>query len=295
MIYTQEDLKNMKPNFDSFVGIDSDGCVYDTMGVKQRDFFHPLIVTFWGLELIEKEVREVAEFVNLYSKWRGSNRFKALLKTFELLHQYPGLSDSKVKLPPLEALKKYCNSGLALGNPTLKNELEKRADRDLERVYEWSCAVTAAIDEGMDSITPFEMVRENIERIHKSSDIVVLSQTPEDALVKDWEEHNLAQYVNLIAGQELGSKVEHLRLATDGRYAKERVLLIGDAPGDMNAAGEVGVSFYPICPGREVESWTRFYEEAYPKFQEGSYKGNYENELIKGYQQLLSDVPPWVN
>jgi len=84
-VYSKEDLIEFKPAHDSFVGIDSDGCVFDSMGIKQCNHFHPLLVKFWGLEKIEKQLRAAAEFVNLYSQWRGSNRYPAVVKTFELL------------------------------------------------------------------------------------------------------------------------------------------------------------------------------------------------------------------
>ncbi len=85
MVYTRQDLVEFEPTCDSVVGIDSDGCVFDSMVVKQCVHFHPMIIACWHLEAIEPQLRETAEFVNLYSKWRGSNRFAALLKVFELL------------------------------------------------------------------------------------------------------------------------------------------------------------------------------------------------------------------
>ena len=65
-IYFQNDLRELRPVHDFFVGVDSDGCVFDSMTVKQCDYFHPLIVRFWGLALIEKQLRETAEFVTGY-------------------------------------------------------------------------------------------------------------------------------------------------------------------------------------------------------------------------------------
>ena len=82
MKYTKADLINFEPQYATLIGIDSDGCVFDTMGVKQKKHFHPLIIEKWNLKSIEGQLRQAAEFVNLYSAWRGQNRFPALLKTF---------------------------------------------------------------------------------------------------------------------------------------------------------------------------------------------------------------------
>ena len=87
--FTKDDLINFLPQFQTFVGIDSDGCIFDTMEVKQKDFFHPAIIRHWALEAIETEVRAAAEFTYLYSTFRGLNRFLGLCKTFELLNDWP--------------------------------------------------------------------------------------------------------------------------------------------------------------------------------------------------------------
>ena len=92
---------------------------------------------------------------------------------------------------------------------------------------------------------------------------------------------------------EMGKKALHLELATRNKYAPGRVLMIGDAPGDMQAARANGALFYPIKPGHEQESWALFYDQAFDKFIAGEYAGGYEAALIAEFQQLLPDVPPW--
>ena len=54
-----------------FIGIDSDGCVFDTMEVKHKECFIPNIIKCYGLAAISKYVREAAEFINLYSQHAG--------------------------------------------------------------------------------------------------------------------------------------------------------------------------------------------------------------------------------
>jgi hypothetical protein len=69
--------------------------------------------------------------------------------------------------------------------------------------------------------------------------------------------------------------------------------MIGDAPGDMNAAQKNGVLFYPIRPDHEEESWTRFREEALDKFFAGTFKGDYEQNLADEFLAGLPGTPPW--
>ena len=91
----------------------------------------------------------------------------------------------------------------------------------------------------------------------------------------------------MLAGQEAGSKKEQLQYATVGKYKKNHVLMIGDAPGDIEAAKENNVLFYPILPGNEVYSWKRFYKEAFYKFVSQEYAGRYEDELLDEFKNLL--------
>jgi phosphoglycolate phosphatase-like HAD superfamily hydrolase len=291
--YSVEDLTGFVPKHDSFVGIDSDGCVFDSMVVKQCNHFHPQIIKFWGLEKIEKELRETAEFVNLYSVWRGSNRYPALLKVFELLAEREDVREAGVELPDLTSFRAYVESGVSLGIPSLEAEVERSNDAELKRLLDWSRAVNDDIDSNMEEIPPFENCVKALELIAKSSDAIVVSQTPEGALVKEWALHDIDKYVEVIAGQELGSKAKHLELSAVGKYDASRILLIGDAPGDRRAAADVGVCFFPIMPGHEEESWQNFCDEAYSRFLAGEYAGEYEQSLISAFESSLPDTPPW--
>ena len=60
-----------------------------------------------------------------------------------------------------------------------------------------------------------------------------------------------------------------------------------------NAARANDALFYPINPGREEESWERFYGDAVHKFLAGDYAGDYEAKLIAEFDALLPEVPPW--
>ena len=81
------------------------------------------------------------------------------------------------------------------------------------------------------------------------ADVMVVSATPREALEREWSEHGLSEHVALLAGQELGSKKEHLALAAGGRYEPDKILMVGDALGDWDAARGHGSLFYPIDPG----------------------------------------------
>jgi phosphoglycolate phosphatase-like HAD superfamily hydrolase len=275
------------------VGIDSDGCAFDTMEVKHKECFIPNIIKHYDLAAVSKYAREAAEFVNLYSKWRGINRFPALVMTFDLLIERPEVLRRHHPIPPAPGLRNWIKRETKLSNPTLKAEAAATGDPDLAQALAWSEDVNRTVGEIVHDVPPFPFVRESIEAMQGKADIMVVSATPGEALVREWEEHGLKNLVSLIAGQELGSKKEHLALAAVGRYDPQHILMVGDAPGDQQAAEGNGVLFYPIDPGYEDESWQRFFEEALPRFLNGNYAGPYMEAQVARFRQLLPEVPPW--
>ncbi len=289
----QAPLKSFAPKHEFFVGIDSDGCVFDTMEIKHKECFIPNIINCWGLQAVSKYAREAAEFVNLYSKHRGINRWPALLMVFDLLAERPEVQRRGVKLPEVPTLRDWAKTEKALGNPQLKSAIEKTGDPVLKRALAWSEAVNASIAEMVHDVPPFPFVRESFEALSKKADMICVSQTPGEALQREWEEHSVSKYAAVIAGQEMGSKSEHLKLAAAGKYPAEKCLMIGDAPGDLKAARANGFLFFPVNPGHEEASWQRFYEEAMGRFLAGTYAGDYERALIAEFDALLPDVPPW--
>lgn len=286
-------LKDLKKEHEFLVGIDSDGCVFDTMEIKQKECFIPNTCKFFDLQPVAKYAREAGEFVNLYSKWRGINRFPALVKIFELLEEREEVKARGAKLPDYSSLVKWVETESKLGNPVLEKLVADNGDEFLTKVLAWSKTVNMTIAAIVYGVGPFAYVRDGLKKIQAAADAIVVSQTPGEALVREWQEHNVDQYVKVIAGQEMGTKTEHLAFAIDDRYDKDHVLMIGDAPGDRKAAKANRVLFYPINPGSEDASWKRLYEEAFDKFIEGTYAGDYEAKLIAEFDAYLPEMPPW--
>src|SRR3954471_8907628 len=94
-----QSLRDFKPAKEFFVGIDSDGCIFDSMEIKHKECFTPMFIKHFHLQAVSKYAREVWEFVNLYSKDRGANRFPALVKAIKLLRERPQVIARKVQVP----------------------------------------------------------------------------------------------------------------------------------------------------------------------------------------------------
>jgi phosphoglycolate phosphatase-like HAD superfamily hydrolase len=286
-------LEDFKPEKEFFIGIDSDGCVFDTMEIKQKEAFCPMFIKHFNLQKVSKFARETWEFVNLYSVSRGANRFKALIKTLELLEKRPEVIARNQKFLDMTPLIEWINVENKLGNPALKKYAAEKNRALINLVLEWSVEVNKQIEDIVFDVPPFQYVSESLIKMQELADLMVVSQTPTEALVREWKEHNIDKYPKLIAGQELGTKTEHLKYGAKNKYSDDRILMIGDAPGDLAAARSNGVLFYPVNPGHEEESWRRFFEEGIDKFKSGSFKGKYEDELIREFTSLLPEIPSW--
>jgi phosphoglycolate phosphatase-like HAD superfamily hydrolase len=288
--WCKNDLVHFDPGHDVLVAIDSDGCVFDSMTIKQQ-IFHTGIIKFWGLETAESEFRQVAEWVALFSPWRGLNRFELLLKIFQCLeHYFPNIG-RKVDCRPLET---FVKSGVPLSADELAKHIEQTGDPELKRVLNWSRAVSKEIA-AVPQMPIFPEVFQTLETIRAAADAIVVSQTDESALVHEWQNANLVRFVDVIAGAELGSKIESLGTAMKGRYLSARTLMVGDAPGDLETARVTGSLFFPIVPGDEPASWIELRGEGLTRLLNGTFEGIYQQQLVKKFKTALSEVPPWVS
>jgi phosphoglycolate phosphatase-like HAD superfamily hydrolase len=294
-----KELKEFKPAKKFFIGIDSDGCVFDTMGIKHRECFCPWMIGYFGLQPVAQAARECKEFADLFSKTRGANRHKTLVRILtELLPSHPMVKERNFKVPLFPYYFAWVNDPKSLlSNDGLRQAIDaasnSAARQELELALRWSESVNRAVEDIVSGIPPFPHVRESLVKIQKNADVIVVSATPCEALAREWKEHDISQYVGVIAGQEMGTKKQHLEYTAKGRYEKDHVLMIGDAPGDMEAAKANNALFYPVNPGDEAKSWKRFHDEALDKFLNNEYAGAYEQKVIAEFDAYLPELPPW--
>jgi phosphoglycolate phosphatase-like HAD superfamily hydrolase len=295
----QRELIELKPEHDFFVGIDSDGCVFDTMGIKQRECFCPWMIGYFNLQGVALAARECKDFADLFSKTRGANRHITAKRIIsELLPSHPMVKIRKFKVPQFPYYFEWVdnpdsllsNEGLEKAIKAAKNDDERK---ELELALAWSKKVNLSVKEIVKNIPPFPFVRESLEKLSKKVDMIVVSSTPTEALQREWEEHDVAEYMKVIAGQEMGKKKEHLQLAAGGKYEEDHILMIGDAPGDLKAAQANNALFYPIIPGNEEKSWELFYKEGIQRFLDGNFKGDYATSLLDEFDKSLPENPPW--
>ncbi len=287
----KERLRTLRPRHDYFIAVDSDGCVFDTMEVKHKECFCPVTVRHFGLQAVSRYAREAWEFVNLYSRQRGMNRFPALVAVLDLLRAREVVTRRAVRVPALPGLRTWIEAETDLGNPALGRAA--LASTELAQVLRWSEDVNTEIGRMVQGVSPFPGVLETLKRAASGADLIVASGTPQQALEREWTEHAIRPFVQTIAGQECGRKMDHLHMAAAGRYAPSRMLMIGDACGDLAAARSAGACFFPILPGSEEASWQRLLGEGLDRFFGGGFAGSYQESLVAKLHAVLPEQPPW--
>ena len=295
-------LKNFKKTKDFLVTIDTDGCITDNMNGKQMLIFHPQFMEFYDLWGIESYYREAAEYYNLFSIDRGCNRFVAISLILKALGSRKDVAkimkEKKIELPDVKILDDYIRyakeNNFGMGNPSLEKYIDiNPTNFALYKLLGWSEAVNRTFPHISAKIPPFDNVTESLKLMSEYADVIVVSKTPYTDLAKYWEVQDIADYVQVIAGQEMGSKGHHIELAKKaGNYGDDEVIMLGDGNGDLKAVKESNGLFYPITPGREQDNWNVF-PEIFEKFLDKKYKGDLENKLLENFKKALLSTPPW--
>ena len=262
--------------FDSFerkhdylVCVDSDGCVMDTMNCKHFHCFGPCMVAEWGLEEWKAAILDRWNVINLFSMTRGINRFKGLAMAL-------GEIDKQYKpIPGIEALQHWADTAPALSNDgVIKAAAAAEGDAKLifEKALSWSKAVNAAIVELDESLkVPYNGAKEGLAAAHQFADVAMVSSANRDAVEEEWGKFGLLAHTDIVLAQDIGSKAACIAEMLKFGYDLDKVVMIGDAPGDCDAAEKNGVHYYPILVNHEKESWDEAIAVAFAELQSGDY------------------------
>jgi phosphoglycolate phosphatase-like HAD superfamily hydrolase len=283
---TRAELEAFKPTKDFFIGIDSDGTAFDAMNTKHIKAMCPAVLEIWNFQDYRKEFEKIWCRFNLYSGNRGVNRFISLLAAFDQLRKF----DAKAPVPDVSALRYFVKNSEILSNAALSAWIEKNPSPLLEDVLRWSERSNELFEEYTYGQRPFAYVEDTLKVMAENADIMLVSSAAVKGLDKDWAFSGLDKYLALFAAQEVGSKKAQLKMAAAGKYSPHKILIIGDAPVDLEAARSINALFFPVVPDNEEESWFFLKNEALPRFFEGKYYGEFENELVGKFLDFLVSI-----
>ena len=263
--------------FDSFerkhdylVCVDSDGCVMDTMNCKHIHCFGPCMVTEWGLEAWKDEILDRWNVINLFSMTRGINRFKGLAMALGEIDQ---------KYTPIKGirhLQHWADTAPALSNDAVAKAAAEATDPEaklvLQKALSWSKAVNASIVKLPEELkVPYVGAKEGLAAAHEFADVAMVSSANRDAVEEEWGKFGLLEHTDIVLAQDVGSKAACIAAMLKFGYDLHKVVMVGDAPGDCDAAENNGVHYYPILVNHEKQSWDEAIAVAYGKLRDGEY------------------------
>ena len=274
-------MEEFRKKSDFLVCVDSDGCAMDTMDIKHIRCFGPCMVAEWGLEQWAEPILERWNVINLYSMTRGINRFKGLSMA---------LTEIDAQYTPIEGiadLQAWVVSGAAPSNDALQKAIDATGSAILRKALSWSKAVNAAIAElPEEEKRPFPGAKEGLAAAAGFADVVMVSSANYDAVMEEWTKYGLIDYIDVVMAQDKGSKAHCIAEMLKLGYAPDHVLMVGDAPGDQDAAGQNGVYYYPILVRHEEESWDELVAHGFEQFQKLDY-APYGEERVRAFLRNL--------
>ena len=262
--------------FDSFekkhdflVCVDSDGCVMDTMNCKHFNCFGPCMVAEWDLEEWKDAILQRWNVINLFSMTRGINRFKGLAMALG------EINTTYTPIAGIEALQHWADTAPALSNDGITKAIESAEGNTklvLQKALNWSKAVNAAIVQLDEALKiPYPGADEGLAAAHQFADVAMVSSANRDAVEEEWGKFGLLQHTDIVLAQDVGSKAACIKQMLAFGYDPNKVVMIGDAPGDSDAAEKNGVHYYPILVNHEKASWEEAVAVAFAKLRAGEY------------------------
>ena len=118
---------------------------------------------------------------------------------------------------------------------------------------------------------PYDGAKAGLAAAHVFADVAVVSSANRDAVEEEWGKFGLLDHTDIVLAQDCGSKAHCISQMLKFGYDHQKVLMVGDAPGDCEAAEKNGVWFYPILVNRETESWAKLIQTGLPALECGDY------------------------
>lgn len=263
------------------VCMDSDGCVMDTVRIKHCTVFCPELIRVFSLDEYADMITSAWKEINITGITRGIPRFESVVQIFDRL------KNRGVDVPGSEDIAAWVRTASKLSTASLQQEMLRTGSLALRKLQEWNNACNRRIQALEPTFEPFPGVETSLRQLHAVADVAVVSAANESAIESEWTRYGLSRHADVIFGQEVGSKANSIAVMLACGYESRKVMMVGDAMGDAQAAAANGVAFVPILPGREAESWRRLQEEALPKLLHGTFNPAYQNELLAALRSAL--------
>ena len=236
----------------------------DSMTPKHEYAFGPAFVETFGLEKHKDIVLKEWNRLNLYSTTRGINRFEGCY----LVLKY--VDENIQKISFLKDYKTFLENSNEKSTKAIEKYIDETGLTELKKVVAFSNKTNELIIKNKDKIKPFNNAKLGLEKLSKKYTIIIISSANYEAVKDEWTKFDLIKYVDEICTQEMGTKKICIAKMLQ-KYQPSHALMMGDALGDLDAANQNSINFYPIKPMKEEESWKEFLETFEKKFSTNTY------------------------
>ena len=149
---------------------------------------------------------------------------------------------------------------------------DPEARQIFRKALSWSKAVNAAIVKLPEELkVPYDGAKEGLAAAHSFADVAMVSSANRDAVEEEWGKFGLLEHTDIVLAQDVGSKAACIARMLQFGYDPDKVLMVGDAPGDCDAAEKNGVHYYPILVNHEKQSWEEAIAVGFDKLRSGQY------------------------
>ena len=222
------------------------------MELKHKECFIPNMINYWDLQGVSKYAREAAEFVNLYSKSRGINRFPALVETLEWTatrgrRSRPGACRSTSR----QSLLDWIAAGDEAGQSGAWKRPWQRDGRPGPEAYAGMVEGGEPRDRGDGPRRAAVPLRPRVPGEARRARPTCWSSPPRRT--RPCSGNGTSTTWPSTSWPSAARKSARRRNACEPRqkYPPGHTLMIGDAPGDHKAAAANHALFFPINPGAE--------------------------------------------
>lgn len=218
-------LDTFEKKHEYLICVDSDGCAMDTMNCKHVQCFGPCMVAEFGLDARRMEWLNRWNEINLYSMTRGINRFKALALILEEVNA------GGTKIDDVQELRNWTETASELSEKAAEAMYKKTGKMIFARALAWSRAVNKAIAAlPKTQVSAFPGAAQALATAHCGADVAVVSSANREAVAEEWSRCGLADSVDVILCQDVGSKKACIAALMQKGYAADHILMVGDAP-----------------------------------------------------------------
>ena len=252
----------------------------DSMNFKHKEVFAKTFMEVFKVHENKEVIQNEWNRYNLYSMTRGINRFYGLEDILLFCKEHYGITieDEQIFFDWLKNAK-------SKSAKSIKEYMETNGEsKCLSLAYKWSLASDQKINNYTTHIFPG--VKDALVKLSEVADLCGVSSAVKTTVEAEWKREGIYDYFVSLGCQEDGSKKSIINKMLSKGYLPENCIMLGDAPGDYDAAKDCEIMFFPIIPDKESECWQMFCSKVINDFLNRQFNSS-NNQYLSSFLSSL--------